>query len=778
MTVTTTAEPATPRPAPPSQRRRAVLGRAAAVTVVYLVVWTALDLASTHVEVAGGVSIWYPPPGLDVAVLLVLGVRWWPLLVASCLVHVVVVAPEGISPASGALYAAVTTGGYVAAAAVLRHARPIDPRLTSLRDLVRLLWVAAGAAALLVCAARVLLLSAAGEVEPRALALAVASNWAGSATGIAMLTPLLLLAVRRWGPATGWPATWTRLPPPPPPEAGPGRLETLAQGATLLAATWLAYGGLAGASLDYTYLVYAPLLWVAVRGGLARAAPAVLAVNVLAVLLAGRTVRPASDGDVTSQGVALQFGLVSLSLAGLLLGALVAQRRSEAEAHRQASLHDALTGLANRALLDERLAAALERTRDDPAHRVGVLFCDLDGFKGVNDSLGHAAGDQVLVETAARLRACVGPGDSVARLGGDEFAVILDGVRGDGVGEIAARVTAALAEPHHLDPAHDRIVVTVSLGSAEADGLSRSGGTVPGGAELLRDADVALHRAKGQGRNRHVGFEASMHARAVGRLSSESALRRALDERRITVAYQPVVDLRDGSVVAAEALARWQPAGGEPVPATTFTSLAEETGLIGDLGAQVQHLAVADAARWGAGAPSGRSPRLALNVSAAELGGPGFGDRLLAVLAEAGLEPAHLDVEITETVLVEQGPAPAASLEALAGAGARLVIDDFGTGFSSFSYLRSMPITGLKIDRSFVAGLPGRRSDAAIVRAILAMAAELDLEVVAEGVSTPEQLGFLREHRCAYGQGFLLGRPGSPAELAAAGQRPWPPTAS
>ena len=773
--MTTTAGPTEPAE-PPAPRRRAVLARAAAVTVVYLVAWSALDVASTHAEVAEGVSIWYPPPGLDLAVLLALGVRWWPLLVASSLVHVMVVTPDVMSPTSGAVYTAVTTGGYVGAATVLRHALRIDPRLPSLRDLVRLLWVAAGAAALLVCAARVLLLGAAGVVEPRALVLAVASNWAGSATGIAMLTPVLLLAARRWGPSTGWPATWTCLPPLAPPAPGPGRLETLAQAAALLAATWLAYGGTSGASLDYTYLVYAPLLWVAVRGGLARAAPAVLAVNVLAVLLAGRAVRQRA-GDVTAGGgFALQFGLVSLSLAGLLVAALVTQRRAEAETHRQASLHDALTGLANRALLDERLAAALERTRDDPAHRVGVLFCDLDGFKAVNDSLGHGAGDQVLVETAARLRACVGPGDSVARLGGDEFAVILDGVGDDGVAAAAARVTEALAAPHHLDPDHDRIVVTVSLGSAQTDGMSRSDGTTPGGGELLRDADVALHRAKKQGRNQHVGFEASMHARAVGRLSSESALRRALDERRITVAYQPVVDLRDGTVVAAEALARWQPEDGEPVPATAFTSLAEETGLIADLGAQVQRLAVADAARWGAhGAAGARVPRLALNVSAAELGGAGFGGRLLAVLADAGLEPARLDVEITETVLVEQGPAPAASLEALAGAGARLVVDDFGTGFSSFSYLRTMPITGLKIDRSFVAGLPGRRSDAAIVRAILAMAAELDLEVVAEGVSTQEQLAFLRGHGCAFGQGFLLGRPGSPAELLAAGGRPWPP---
>ena len=773
MTITT-AGPTAPEASPRVTPVWATLARAAAVSVVYLVAWLALDVASTHLEVAEGVSIWYPPPGLDVAVLLVLGVRWWPLLVASSLVHLMVVAP-GMGATSAALYTAVTVVGYVGAAAVLRHALRFDPRLPSLGDLVRLLWVAAGAAALLVCAARVLLLNAAGEVESRALVLAVASNWAGSATGIAMLTPLLLLAVRRWGPDTGWPQTWTRLPPPPRQEGGPGRLETLVQAVALLAATWLAYGRLAGASLDYTYLVYAPLLWIAVRGGLVRAAPAVLAVNVLAVLLAGRTVRRGSDGDVTSQGVAVQFGLVSLSVAALLLGAMVTQRRAEAEAHRQASLHDALTGLANRVLLDERLAAALERTRDDPAHRVGVLFCDLDGFKAVNDSLGHAAGDQVLVETAVRLRACVGPGDSVARLGGDEFAVILDGVRGDGVEQAAARVTAALAAPHHLDTAHDRIVVTVSLGSAQADGLSRPGGSVPGGAELLRDADVALHRAKAQGRNRHVGFEASMHVRAVGRLSDESALRRALDERHITVAYQPVVDLRDGSVVAAEALARWQPAGGEPVPATTFTSLAEETGLIGDLGAQVQRLAVADAARWGAGAAPGRAPRLALNVSAAELGRPGYGLHLLDVLAEVGLEAARLDVEITETVLVGQGPAPAASLGALAAAGARVVVDDFGTGFSSFAYLRSMPVTGLKIDRSFVAGLPGRRSDAAIVRAILAMAAELDLEVVAEGVSTPAQLGFLRAHGCAYGQGFLLGRPGSPGELVAAGRRPWPP---
>ncbi len=736
--------------------------RVAAVVVVYLVVWALLDVVAAQFEADDGVSVWYPPPGLDLAVLLVLGVRWWPLLVASSALHVLVISPDQMGPLADVLYVVITAGGYSLAAMVLLRVLRIDPRLPTQRDVVWLVTIAAGAAALLVCAARVMLLTAVGVAQDRSLVLSIAGSWAGSATGITMLTPVLLLAARRWvrGRDGEWPAAWTTRPPLE--KATPhtrSRLEKAAQAVVLLAAVWLAYSGAPGRSLDYTYLVYAPLLWIAVRGGLPAAAGAVLAANVLAVLLAGEQAAPV-DG-----GIALQFGLVTLSVAGLLLGAQVSQRRRDLEEHRHASMHDALTGLANRALFDDRLAAAMASSRADAGHEVGMLFCDLDNFKQVNDSLGHAAGDQVLVEVARRLTAAVRAGDTVARVGGDEFALILDGV-GDGatLPEVAAEVTSALAQPHRVDSVHDRVVVTVSVGSASSRDVVTTEDGEPAGSSLMRDADLALHRAKSDGRARHVAFDSAMHASALGRLSSESALRRALDDGEITVVYQPIVDLTDGRVVAAEALARWTTPSGEEVPPARFTALAEAMGLISALGRQVRARAVADAATWDAVG----QPRLSLNVSGAELSEPDLVEGLLQLLDEAGLSPSSVAVEITETVLVGNAPVCADNLAALAGAGVHVVVDDFGTGFSSFVYLRRLPVSMLKVDRSFVDGLPEDRQDSAIVRAILAMATELELPVVAEGITTTAQQDFLLEHGCTLGQGYLHGRPGNSASLVSA----------
>ncbi len=788
--------------APPARRTRPSAAQVLVVSVVYLGCWSVLDVLAAQFEASPGVSVWYPPPGLDVALLLALGLRWWPLLVASSVLHVLVISPDEISVPAGILYAGVTVGGYAGGAAILLRVFHIDPRLPTQRDVVWLVTIAAGAAALVVCATRVVLLGAVGVPLQTSLVLNIASNWAGSATGIAMLTPVLLLLARRLVTVRhgAWASAWTSRPPldeaPAPCRSwGEQGLQALA----LLAAVWLAYSGMPGDSLDYTYLVYAPLLWIAVRGGLAPAAGAVLAVNVLAVLLVGKQ---SSLGG----GIALQFGLVTLSVAGLLLGAQVSQRRRDVEAHRHASVHDALTGLANRTLFDERLTAAMARRDADPGHRVGMLFCDLDDFKQVNDSLGHAAGDQVLVEAGRRLAGAVRGSDTVARLGGDEFAVIVDGLEDDSVlPALATEITACLAKPHRLDSVHDRVVVTVSTGSAttddltaaqdgdEKDGGQKDGGERGGadqdevdgtddgsdpsdGALLMRDADVALNRAKRDGRARHVTFDSAMHASAVRRLDSESALRRALDDAEISVVYQPIVDLTDGRVVAAEALARWTRPDGVVVPPARFTALAETTGLIATLGGQVRALAMADAAGWATAdaqgwAAAGR-PRLSVNVSGAELTEVGFSCGFLKALGRAGLAPTAVAVEITETVLVRRSAVAEANLVSLAEEGVRIVVDDFGTGFSSFAYVLRLPVTMLKIDRSFVQGLPSDRESSAVVRAILAMAGELGLEVVAEGVSTAAQRDFLREHGCRFGQGFALGYPGNSAALLSAALSP------
>lgn len=720
--------------------------RALRVVVVYLVLGTLLDWAATQFQATEGVSLWYPPPALDVFVLLVFGLRYLPALVLSGVLHATVVDPVGLGPLHVVVSVAISTVVYGGAAAVLLRWVRIDPRIPTLRDVAWLVLVACGGASLLVAVGQVTLLCVAGVVAWGELPLSIAGRWAGSATGIAMLAPVLLLLARRWtsSRAGGWPRGWTRRPalPADPDGSRVSSRETFAQFAVLLAAVYAAYAGGPGASMDYTYLVYAPVVWIAVRGGLRVAAPAVLVANVAAVAFNG--------GRVPGEGgIALQFGLVTLTVTGLLLGALVMQRRLDSDRNRHAALHDPLTGLPNRVLFTDRLDQAAARAARDPARRFAVLFCDLDNFKQVNDSLGHPAGDRLLTEVAHRLRTVSRPADSLARLGGDEFAVLLEELHNpEEMHRIISRMLEELARPHGLTDAAGPVVVTVSIGSV----LNRPG--VPVASQLLLDdADVALHQAKRDGRNRHVLFDQGMHTDAATRLQRETALRQAVAEGHIEVAFQPVVRCDDLTVVAMEALARWTAPEG-PVAPSTFIPLAEQTGLIHDLGEHVLRRACAIAVTWPTGGPV--PVRLAVNASWRELTDHLYTDRLLAVLQETGLAPENLDVEITETQGLEDSDTVRTTLRGLARAGVGVLVDDFGTGYSSFTYLHTLPISGLKIDRSFVAGLPDHHQHATIVRSILAMAAELALPVTAEGVETPEQLAFLQQHHCAYAQGYLF----------------------
>ena len=718
----------------------------ALVAVVYLVAWTALDLAAERFQAASGVSVWYPPTALDVVMLLLFGLRYSPLLLLSTVLHTAVLIPVGLSWVQIVVFAAGTTAGYAAVAAVLLRGVRLDPRLVTQRDTGWFVAIACVAGPLLVVAAQVGLLVAAGAVPRREAAVSVAGLWAGTATGVGMLAPVLLVAARRWR------SRWAGSPPPPPDHPGlpVSRGEQLGQLLALAATTYVAYGLPGGQSLNYTYLVYVPLIWIAVRGGFTPTVIAVLVANVVAAVSNG--------GRVPGQGgIALQFGLVTLTLVALLLGALVTQRRVDAERHRHAALHDPLTGLANRALFTDRLAQALHRTARQPDHCFAVLFLDLDRFKAINDSLGHAAGDAVLVEVGHRLQAATRPGDSVARLGGDEFAVLAEPLHStEELSQLADRVLHTLSVPHQLGG--QRVTATGSVGSVLCPSQP-SPGTEP--AQLLRDADVALHRAKRAGRAQHVVFDAPMHSQALERLQIEEALRRTVDSDdptgELTVVFQPVFALPDGGVVAAEALARWQPAGGSAVPPDLFVPLAEDTGLIHQLGRLVLQQACATAV---SSALPGAAPlRVAVNVSPLELRRPDYPRAVRDVLAATGLPPDRLELEITEGQWLQGDETAQRTLAELVELGVRLVIDDFGSGYASFAYLERIPLTGLKIDQSFIAGLP-HRFPAAIVSGVLALAAELGLPITAEGIKTSEQLDFLVEHGCTQAQGFLLARPG------------------
>ena len=426
------------------------------------------------------------------------------------------------------------------------------------------------------------------------------------------------------------------------------------------------------------------------------------------------------------------------------------RREAERELEHQA-LHDPLTQLPNRTLFLDRLEHALLRSKRS-ATSLAVYVCNVDDFKNVIDSRGHEAGDELLVALPPRLREALRAGDTIARFDGDEFAILCEdlGSQTEAI-QIAERIPKAFetpfeldGRPHHLSVSAGVVFVRAGAGSA---------------TELLRDADAAMHRAKSAGKARWELFDAQVRASLVTRLQTESDLRRALEKGELRMHYQPLLSLSSDAFVGAEALVRWQhPQRGLLGPGE-FVPVAEETGLIAPLGAWVLGEAVRQAAAWGG------SRRVSINLSPRQLTDSDVPALLRRALAETGIDPARIELEITETVLLEQSEEAVAALRRLKRMGVRIVLDDFGTGWSSLSYLKRFPLDGLKIDREFVSGLGVEPEDTAIVSAVLSMARALGLAVIAEGVETEEQLEWLRRLECPYAQGYLLGRPMPSAQL-------------
>jgi diguanylate cyclase (GGDEF)-like protein/PAS domain S-box-containing protein len=420
--------------------------------------------------------------------------------------------------------------------------------------------------------------------------------------------------------------------------------------------------------------------------------------------------------------------------------------RKEVEARlSHLATHDGLTGLPNRALLRSRMEGALDR-----GDRLGVLFLDLDRFKVVNDGLGHASGDALLVAAADRLSQVVRPGDFVARIGGDEFVMLCyDSGAEDDLIRIGVRVLSALRPPVHLQSGSD-VVIGASIGAA----MAHAGDTAD---TLLRDADTAMYAAKAAGGARVQMFTRTLHDAALRTHELETDLRRAVREDGLRLVYQPVVDLSTGRVSGLEALVRWyHPMRGSIRP-SEFVPVAEESDLIVELGTWVLRRAMMDAASWprGTGAPT----TVAVNVSPRQLTMPGFPELVGALLAETGLPGSRLCLELTETALVGDVAPVVNALRALRDLDIRLAIDDFGTGHASLSYLTQFPVDTVKVDQSFVAGVATDAGSAAIVGGVVAMAHAFGLRVVAEGAETPEQLAQLRRLGCEFAQGYVLASP-------------------
>ncbi|MEZ5171761.1 MAG: PAS domain S-box protein [Acidimicrobiia bacterium] len=447
---------------------------------------------------------------------------------------------------------------------------------------------------------------------------------------------------------------------------------------------------------------------------------------------------------------------VALTVANLVA---IAEERAHAEAElSHQALHDPLTGLPNRALFMDRLNQSLARSRRARTSSA-VLFLDLDRFKTINDSLGHETGDQLLVAVARRLEAVLRPGDTVARFGGDEFTILCDELvdqRGEAL-EIAERLLDAIVRPFPLS-GNEEAYLTASIGVSLARADDRPG-------SVLRDADAAMYRAKEEGKARHVVFDDAMRASAVARLETETALHRAIEREEFEIFYQPIVSLRDARCAGAEALVRWHHPERGLVSPVDFINLAEETGLIVRLGAWVLDEVCRQAAVWQAQAPADDPFVVTANLSARQLSNAALVDQVASALTNSGADPSRIALEITEDVLMDDTAAAMQTLSELEALGVALGVDDFGTGYSSLGYLKRLPVSLVKIDRSFVAGLGRDSEDSAIVTAVVSLAEALDMQVVAEGVETSEQLAELLSLGCDLAQGFFFAPPQPAADL-------------
>jgi diguanylate cyclase (GGDEF)-like protein/PAS domain S-box-containing protein len=435
-----------------------------------------------------------------------------------------------------------------------------------------------------------------------------------------------------------------------------------------------------------------------------------------------------------------------------------ARKRAEEEL-RRAAMHDALTGLVNRAYFLESLERAVARVQRRPDKTIALLFLDLDRFKQINDSLGHLAGDRLLASIARRLHSCVRPGDVLARLGGDEFAVLLDDLKDP---TDATRIAERMQEALHMPLSNEasEVVVTASIG------IAFGGVDLEGHEELLRDADLAMYRAKASGKARFEVFDTGSRATERARMELENDLRRALERGELRVHYQPIVEARSGRIVAFEALARWAHPQRGLLNAASFIPLAEESGTISALGRWVLREALAQLAEWQHDYPSERPLGVSVNLSPREVLQPRLPSNVAEALREANVAPESLALEITESLFVDTGDATLAALREIAALGVRLHLDDFGTGYSSLSYLHRFPISAVKIDRYFISRLDAAECEE-IVRSVVELSKRLGMDTIAEGAESDDQGVRLREIGCNLLQGYLCARPVPPREAGA-----------
>jgi len=446
---------------------------------------------------------------------------------------------------------------------------------------------------------------------------------------------------------------------------------------------------------------------------------------------------------------------VATSLSGAMSD--ITELKHTQEELRRIGQHDRLTGLPNRAVLSARIKQSLARVRDDAGHAFALLFFDFDRFKVVNDGLGHNVGDALLMSISDRFRKHIRESDTVSRFGGDEFVVLLDGVEHrDEVERISSQLLAAFAEPHQIQGYE--IVSTASIGVATSD----HGYETPD--EVIRDADTAMYHAKASGKNTYRLFDEAMHARAIEQIDLERDLRRKPFETEFTLAYQPIVSLESGQVAGFEALVRWEHPERGPLMPNQFIDIAEETGIIIPLGEYLLHSACLQISQWRAVLGDDQPFFVNVNISKRQLAHPGLVDTLRDTIAQTGVEPADLRLEVTESSIMDNRHSMIPTMNEIRAMGIKLAMDDFGTGQSSLSCLHRFPIDVLKIDRSFIINMEHHRQFAAVVQSIILLAQNMNMQVVAEGVESWGQLAQLQSMDCEFAQGYLFARPLPAAE--------------
>lgn len=690
------------------------------------------QLGLNFTVVALNVTLVWPPSGLAFFCLLTLGLHYWPwVLLAAFFTNFTT-----DIPVATAIMIAVGNSLEAVIGVLLLRWSQFKKELQGLRDIMLLTLLVAGCSTIISASFGAFSLAFYNVIHWEEFSHAWVSWWMGDAMGILVVTPLLL----SWRYAEKEAFNALRI------------IEVCALMCALLLLTEFVFGTqlfISTRPLPLAFMTFPILIWAAMRFGLRGATTSVIVV--VAVIL----VNIVNQQGLFAQGSAIESLMLLwlyanfLSLTSMVLAASVNDRREAEKRLRYQSQHDYLTGLPNRAHLQEDTNHALARAaRHD--YQVMVLFIDLDRFKTINDTLGHSVGDQLLIKVGQRLLACIRQEDEVYRHGGDEFVILLENLRYSlQARRVAEKIQATINQPIHIQG--------IVLHTSASIGISSYPNDAKNFEQLMKNADIAMYRAKEQGGNDVAFFSSEMNERALQKLNMEIGLRDALNLQQFELYFQPQISIESATIKSCEALLRWRQGSRHCITPSVFVPMLEETGLIKQVGAWVIDQACAQLSQWHA---SGWiNLRMSVNISSYQLEDPELLSHIEHSLRRYHIPAKCLELEITESALVSRSKATLRNLKHLVNRGVRLAIDDFGTGYSSLSYLHRMSIDTLKIDRGFVDNIPGDSDSVAITRAIVGLGKSLHLNLVAEGVELQEQADFLRNLGCQFLQGYLYSPP-------------------